>query len=69
VVSQLTDPVYALQAQEPGPWLALCVYHADRINGTINSDETGTGLELTVTLPFRIDRSSPPTPQAFLKGL
>jgi len=69
VVSHLTDPVYALQAQEPGPWLALCVYHADRINGTIHSDETGTGLELTVTLPFRIDRSSPPAPQAFLKGL
>ena len=69
VVTQLADPAYALQAQEPGPWLALCAYHADRINGWIRSDETDTGLELTVNLPFRIDRSSPSTPQSFLKGL
>ncbi|MFU8768656.1 MAG: hypothetical protein ACNA7H_02880 [Desulfotignum sp.] len=69
VVTQLADPAYALQAQEPGPWLALCVYHADRVNGRVHSDETDTGLELTVNLPYRIDRSSPPTPQSFLKGL
>ncbi len=69
VVRQLADPAYALQAQEPGPWLALCVYHADRVNGWVRSDETDTGLTLTVNLPYRIDRSSPPTPQSFLKGL
>jgi signal transduction histidine kinase len=69
VLTQLADPAYALQAQEPGPWLALCVYHADRVNARVLSDETDTGLQLTVTLPFRIDRSSPPVPQSFLKGL
>jgi signal transduction histidine kinase len=69
VLAQLADPAYALQAQEPGPWLALCVYHADRVNGWVHADETGTGLKLTVNLPYRIDRSSSPTPQAFLKGL
>jgi two-component system NtrC family sensor kinase len=69
VMTQLADPAYALQAQEPGPWLALCVYHADRVNGWVHSDETDTGLELTVNLPYRIDRSSPPTPQPFIKGL
>jgi signal transduction histidine kinase len=69
VLKQLTDPAYALQAQEPGPWLALSVYHADRVNASILSDETDTGLQLTVSLPFRIDRSSPPVPQSFLKGL
>jgi C4-dicarboxylate-specific signal transduction histidine kinase len=69
VLTQLADPAYALQAQEPGPWLALCVYHADRVNGRVHSDETGTGLELTVNLPYRIDRPSPPTPQSFIKGL
>ncbi|WP_040011610.1 sensor histidine kinase [Desulfotignum phosphitoxidans] len=69
ILTQLSDPAYALQAQEPGPWLALCVYHADRVNARVFSDETDTGLQLTVNLPFRIDRSSPPVPQSFLKGL
>lgn len=69
VLAQLADPAYALQAQEPGPWLALCVYHADRVKASILSDETDTGLQLTVSLPFRIDGSSHPVPQSFLKGL
>ncbi|MCF8087736.1 MAG: hypothetical protein K9K63_17305 [Desulfotignum sp.] len=69
VMTRLADPAYALQAQEPGPWLALCVYHADRVKASILSDETDTGLQLTVNLPYRLDRSSSPTPQAFLKGL
>jgi signal transduction histidine kinase len=69
VLTQLTDPAYALQAQEPGPWLALCIYHADRVRAWIHADETDTGLKLMITLPYRIDRSSPPTPQSFLKGL
>lgn len=65
VLTQLSDPAYALQAQEPGPWLALCVYHADRVNARVFSDETDTGLQLTVNLPFRIDRSSPRYPSRF----
>jgi signal transduction histidine kinase len=69
VLTQLTDPAYALQAQEPGPWLALCIYHANRVRAWIHADETDTGLKLMITLPYRIDRSSPPTPQSFLKGL
>ncbi len=66
---QLTDPAFALQAQEPGPWLALGIYHADRVNGWVRADEIDAKLQLTVHLPYRIDRSSPPTPQTFLKGL
>lgn len=69
VLARLSDPAYALQAQEPGPWLALCTYHADRVNGWIRADETDAGLQLMVDLPFRIDRSTPPGPQSFLKGL
>ncbi len=69
VLTQLADPAYALQAQEPGPWLALCIYHADRVNGWVRADETDAKLQLTVNLPFRIDGSSPPASQAFLKGL
>ena len=69
VLARLADPAYALQAQEPGPWLALCIYHADRVNGWSHADETDTGLKLMITLPYRIDRSSPPTPQSFLRGL
>ncbi len=65
VLAQLTDPAYALQGHEPGPWLALCVYHADRVNGWIRADETETGLELTVHLPYRIGRSSCPPPRHF----
>lgn len=69
VLAQLADPAYALQGQEPGPWLALCIYHADRVRGLIHADETDTGLKLMITLPYRIDRSSHQTPQSFLKGL
>lgn len=69
VLAQLADPAFALKAQEPGPWLALCIYHTDRVNGWFRADETDAGLQLTVHLPYRIDRSSPPTAQAFLKGL
>lgn len=69
VLAQLADPTYALQGQEPGPWLALCLYHANRVRGLIHADETDTGLKLMITLPYRIDRSSHQTPQPFLKGL
>jgi signal transduction histidine kinase len=69
VLARLADPAYALQAQEPGPWLALCIYHANRVRAWTHADETDTGLKLMITLPYRIDRSSPPTPQSFLKGL
>jgi signal transduction histidine kinase len=69
VLARLADPAYALQVQEPGPWLALCIYHADRVNGRVQAEETDAGLQLMVDLPYRIDRSSPPVPQSFLKGL
>jgi signal transduction histidine kinase len=69
VLARLSDPAYALQAQEPGPWLALCTYHVDRVNGWIQADETNTGLRLMIDLPFRIDRSTSPEPHSFLKGL
>jgi C4-dicarboxylate-specific signal transduction histidine kinase len=69
VLAQLADPAYALQGQEPGPWLALCIYHADRVNGQVRTDETDAGLQLMVDLLYRIDRSSPPPPRSFLKGL
>jgi signal transduction histidine kinase len=69
VLARLADPAYALQGQEPGPWLALCIYHADRVKGWVDADETNTGLKLMITLPYRIDRSSHQTPQSFLKEL
>lgn len=69
VLSRLADPAYALQSKEPGPWLALCLYHADRVNGRIEAGKADSGLKFTVTLPHRLDKTSRPAPRSFLKGL
>lgn len=69
VLSRLADPACALQSKEPGPWLALCLYHADRVNGRIEAEKADSGLKFTVTLPYRLDKPSIPPPRSFLKGL
>jgi len=70
VLQRISDPAYALQSKEPGPWLALCMYHAERINGRIEAEKTEeTGLKFRLTLPYRLERPSGPPPDSFLKGL
>lgn len=57
VVKKIFDPAWALQTKEPGPWLALCVHHVIRLNGTIDATETSEKmLVLTVELPYRLSR-------------
>ena len=58
IMKRIFDPEWALQTKEPGPWLALCVHHVIRLNGTIDAAEISENeLALTVALPFRFNRS------------
>lgn len=70
VFSQLIDPAYALQSQEPGPWLALSMYHVERVSGQIKAEKTDSGLKFILTFPYKIDKPlTPPSPRSFFKGL
>ena len=69
VLRRLADPAYALQLQDPGPWLALCVYHVDRINGRLSAEKTASGLKFRITLPYHMGAAPMPPARAFLKGL
>jgi len=59
VIKKIVDPAWALQTKEPGPWLALCVHHVIRLNGTIDATETSEKmLVLTVELPQRLSHEA-----------
>ena len=69
VLTRLSDPAYALQSRDSGTYLALTMYHIERLGGRFNVDVTGAGLQFIITLPLRMNFASSHPPQSFLKGL
>lgn len=69
VLHRLSDPAYALQSKDPGPWLVLCMYHVQRINGHLTAHDADSELKFRITLPYRMMRMPRESTRKLLNGL